>query len=69
MSMQACTIMQSDFLVMHSPPPPPTGGKSYPQDSSKRLDIADPHTTPMLHPLLEACATLPMLLVQYSDQT
>ena len=54
---------------MHSPPPPPGGGESYPQDSSKRIVIADPHTTPTLHPLLEARATLPMLLVQYSDQT
>lgn len=53
---------------MHSPPPP-GGGESYPQDSSKRIVIADPHTTPTLHPLLEARATLPMLLVQYSDQT
>ena len=49
--------------------PPPREGESYPQDSSKRIDIADPHTTPTLHPLLEAHATLPMLLVQYSDQT
>jgi len=54
---------------MHSPPPGGRGGEPYPQDSSKRIDIADPHTTPKLHPLLEAHATLPMLLVQYSDQT